>query len=484
MSQFASSSTDSNDSLFIECQRAVDAIVNLSRANNVPDNDIPDVGLLEDFVFGDQDFDLPVSQSISETGSLSLTDICDNAIEIVQDLSESLIIDHVEYGIGAHTKCLKMRECGEDSDSQESSVIDEPVPVQYGKGANRKRPRIAEEEEVDDNDSDELNLDEVDLSHFCSINRLADRFNQRFNATISDFTVKFFNVDHLSLEVFLPTLYRIFEHVVDNLCINVHVDDMLRIVIQAEGLDTPISIPFGRRAHLTADVIFAAIMKVLQSKTDILINNKFKFNVLHMRMPRGGGYRRNGIDKMINAKSIIKIKNDGNETICCARAIVTGISMLEDKINNVARWNNIRKSYDQQKTAALHLLRDSGVREQACGIEELKKMQSKLPNYQIIVLSKDNLNSVIFSGDYCKKQIYLYHHSNHYDLITTMTGFLKVFYFCDRCFTGYTHKYSHKCQYTCVLCKHHECDPSINVSNLSDFRFIRSSMLHGTGCSP
>ncbi|XP_071965841.1 uncharacterized protein [Antedon mediterranea] len=304
------------------------------------------------------------------------------------------------------------------------------------------------------------------LNHFCRIVQVADRYNQRFNATISDFLVNFFNIDHISLEVFLPTLYRIFEHVVDNLCVNVHVDDMLRIVIQAEGLDSPISIPFGRRGHLTADVIFAAIMKVLQSKTDIFINKKFKFNVLHMRMPRGGGYRRNGIDILLNAKCIIKIKNDDNETICCARAIVTGISMLEDKINNVARWwNNIRQGRGQQKIAALHLLRDSGVREQTCGIEEIKKMQSKLPNHQIIVISKDNLNSVIFSGDYRKKQIYLYHHSNHYDLITTITGFLKFKYFCDRCHKGYNHKYQHNCQFTCVLCKHNDCPSSNSFEN-------------------
>ncbi|XP_071963276.1 uncharacterized protein [Antedon mediterranea] len=144
----SSSSSDSNDSLFIECQRAVEAIVSLSRNNveNIDTNNVvPDIGLLEDFVFNDQDLDLDVSQSVSEADSLSLSDICNNAIEIVQELSANLRIDHVEYGVGAHTKCLSLRGNVEINDSVESSII-EPAPIQYGRGVNRKRLRIEDGE--------------------------------------------------------------------------------------------------------------------------------------------------------------------------------------------------------------------------------------------------------------------------------------------------------------------------------------------------
>lgn len=55
-----------------------------------------------------------------------------------------------------------------------------------------------------------------------------------------------------------------------------------------------------------------------------------------------------------------------------------------------------------------------GVPHGPCGIEDIKMFQAVLPGYQLNVVSKEHLNSMIYSG----------HHANNYDVITSMPAFL------------------------------------------------------------
>jgi hypothetical protein len=59
-----------------------------------------------------------------------------------------------------------------------------------------------------------------------------------------------------------------------------------------------------------------------------------------------------------------------------------------------------------------------------CGIPEIKKFEAALPGYQLNVVSKEYLNALIYSGPEAEKHIYLYHHNNHYDIITSCLSFL------------------------------------------------------------
>ena len=48
--------------------------------------------------------------------------------------------------------------------------------------------------------------------------------------------------------------------------------------------------------------------------------------------------------------------------------------------------------------------------------------------------------------------IYLYKNKNHYDVITSMPGFLSKKYYCHTCKEGYTHRDKHKCLKKCLSC--------------------------------
>jgi hypothetical protein len=48
----------------------------------------------------------------------------------------------------------------------------------------------------------------------------------------------------------------------------------------------------------------------------------------------------------------------------------------------------------------------------------------------------------------------IYHHDDHYDVITSMPAFLSKSYFCAKCKTGYDHVAKHKCNNHCDLYHH------------------------------
>ena len=158
-------------------------------------------------------------------------------------------------------------------------------------------------------------------------------------------------------------------------------------------------------------------------------------------------------DMLHNKSSIIQIKDDKTE-LCCARAIVTGIAIIE----NHPKVKQIKIGRKEQEYLARDLHAKAGVKEGPCGIEEIRKFQDALPDYRIVVLSFDHFNAAIFKGPVRWHTIYLYFHDNHYDLITSMKAFLNRSYFCDKCQVGYNAKEKHTgCVDDCKLCMSPGC---------------------------
>ena len=95
-----------------------------------------------------------------------------------------------------------------------------------------------------------------------------------------------------------------------------------------------------------------------------------------------------------------------------------------------------------------------------CGMNEVKLFQQYLSNYQIIVVSGDHNNSIIYPpqppGTDEKPIISLYLHNNHFDVITKLPGFLNRGYFCQRCHKSYDHTVDHLGEGEGIVCN--ECD--------------------------
>ena len=85
---------------------------------------------------------------------------------------------------------------------------------------------------------------------------------------------------------------------------------------------------------------------------------------------------------------------DGN---CCARAIVTAKALIDSH----PQRKSIRQGRLLQEILAHDLLQKTNIPDgQSCGKDEWDKFQSYLgDDYELIIISRDVMNSVVFRGD-------------------------------------------------------------------------------------
>ena len=238
--------------------------------------------------------------------------------------------------------------------------------------------------------------------------------------------------------------------------------DQIRFVLRSEQLDTPISVPFLPVERLTTERIFSQIERVIQSNQDFRLNDTVTVDIIHVVAPQGSGKSRpkrtivNIREYLKKKKSIITINNDDN--LCLARALVVAVA----KIENDPKFGQIRQSNrDVQLERALQLHQAANVPLGPCGMDEVKLFQNYFTNYQIIVVSGDHNDSIIYPpeppGTDEKQSINLYYHNKHFDVITSIPGFLNRSYFCHRCHKSYDHTADHLCPAMCRSCRAFGC---------------------------
>ena len=115
-------------------------------------------------------------------------------------------------------------------------------------------------------------------------------------------------------------------------------------------------------------------------------------------------------------------------------------------------WNSIRKGRKQRRLFAQQLHRKAAIPEGLCGLPEVAKFQQVIEDYQIVILSAEHFNAIIYEGPKREKQIYLYFHQSHYDIITSVSAFLGRNYWCLECKKGYDKKEEHPCNRVCKCC--------------------------------
>lgn len=316
------------------------------------------------------------------------------------------------------------------------------------RGGAAKRPLEVSE---DDQSSKRQKLNNNDdPEDFYDINLVRESTIEKFNTTAAYYKVTFKDMNIQDLSNILKALKLLFHSIIDKISSSVGSSDLVRVSIDNPELDFPITLPFMKRSALTVDRLLSEIERVLQSYEQFVLDETLGIEIVHVRLPSGGVSKRSpyvNLEKLLSDKtSIIQIKNRDN--LCCARALVTAQARIEKH----SEWNSIRQGRTVQRHLAvkLHLL--AGVPLQFCGIEEVKQFQAVMPKYQIHVLSKDHFNAIIYAGPEGGIPIYIYYHDNHYDVITTMPGFLNKHFFCHKCKKGYDHEETHKCNNPCIYC--------------------------------
>ena len=179
-------------------------------------------------------------------------------------------------------------------------------------------------------------------------------------------------------------------------------------------------------------------------------------------MPRGSGKSR-GKRNIVNIREYLKKKGsvvtiNNKDDFCLARALTVGIA----KIEKDPRYRHIRESNcPVQRERALDLHQAANVPLRPCGLNEVNLFQQYLTNYQIVVVSGNHNNAIIYPreppGTDEKPTLALYYHNNHFDTITSLPGFLNRSYFCHKCHKSYSNTADHVCPTMCGSCRRYEC---------------------------
>ena len=344
---------------------------------------------------------------------------------------------------------------GWDNDGDDELIrnIDEEAVLrgldeQIGRGKKRKAENQDVEQEQD----------------YYRIKPVRDYHSQKFNMTAKNYSVHFNNVlGDVDLLKSQNRTYDIFDHLIRDVTEGMNSTDQVRFVLSSNQLQSPISLPFCSLEELTTEKVLSQVEKVVQSNEEFRLNDTVNIDILRVEMPQGSGKSKvkrqiwDIRDYLKKKSSVISINN--KDDLCLARALVVGIARIEKD----PRYNSIIDSRcNVQGRRAHDLHQAANVPLGPCGLKEVALFQHYLVHYQIIVVSGDQNNTIIYppqppTNPNPEKYIYLYYQANHFDVITKLPGFLNTNYFCHACHKGYDHTTDHLCDGMCKSCRGFGC---------------------------
>ena len=360
----------------------------------------------------------------------------------------------------------KKNSLGEWSDSDDDWIRDVKETVQVGRGRKRKSDEINEgattssvSNEVNEGVSTSSPLPE-DI--FYVVEKVNQVNSKKFRMSAKDYLIRFNNTEsELDLIEGYERTQEIFEHLLNNITGGMNEKDQVRFVLRSAQLKTPISLPFMPVLQLTPERVFSQIERVVQSNQDFRLNDTVTVDIIHVETPRGSGRKRIHLDIeefLKNKDSLVRTQN--KDDLCLARALVVAIA----KIEKDPKYKSLVDSRRPCQTDAAYKLHEAAnVPLGPCGIAEVQMFQKYLTCYEINIISKDHNIATIFPSTPTKpliskvKPIYLYLHNNHYDVITSMPGFLGNSYFCHNCKRSYDHATDHLCPNMCKSCRSLNC---------------------------
>ena len=341
----------------------------------------------------------------------------------------------------------------DDDDALIRNINEDEVLAQIGRGEKRKNESDDDETESED--------EQDEGQYYYTMESRRKYHSKKFGMTATDHRVRFNNVlaDRDLLESYESTM-KIFHHLLEEVKEGMAPNDQVRFILRSEQLETPISVPFMTVERLSAERVYSELERVIQSNEEFRLNDTVTIDINHVKTPQGSGRSKRTIldirDYLKDKHSIVRINN--KDDLCLARALVVARARIE----NDPRYKQIRDSRKPlQRERAFDLHEAANVPLGPCGLNEVALFQQYLTNYQIMVVSGDHDNSIIYppqsSGTDEKPTLILYLHDNHFDVINKLPGFLSRSYFCFRCHKAYDHTTDHLCSSMCRSCRGFGC---------------------------
>ena len=387
---------------------------------------------LGEFSDGEDDFVFEIDESVWNNS--------EEDDDLIRSINEDEVLNQIQSDESVWNN-------SEEDDDLIRSINEDEVLNQMGRGEKRKSDDQDQEPQQD----------------YYQIKPVRKHHSQKFNMTAKNYSVHFNNVLHdVNLLESQKRTYGIFDHLLKDVTEGMNSTDQVRFVLSSNQLQTPIALPFCPLEELTTEKVLSHVEKVVQSNEEFRLDATVNIDIIRVEMPQGSGRLKRTIlnirEHLKKKGSVIPIINN-KDNLCLARALAVSIARIEKD----PQYAQIRRPESVvQRERAFDLHEAANVPLGPCGLKEVDLFQHYLTNYQIIVVSGDQDNAIIYppqppTNPNPEKSIYLYYQANHYDVITKLPGFLNTNYFCHTCHKGYDHTTDHLCKGMCQSCRGFGC---------------------------
>ena len=241
------------------------------------------------------------------------------------------------------------------------------------------------------------------------------------------------------------------------------------------------------------DELLQKLAGKLNSNESFNPSEGFSVDVVFVKMPgKGKGRQKNNAGQRCLEKEnkrkqcIISIRND--DTLCCARAIVTMRAHCHknDGVDSHRHWENLKRGLPIQEQEAKKLHREANVPEGPCGLQELQQLQQALEGqYQLLVMTRMKPFFMIFKGPSAPHQIRLLKSNDHFDGCTSFPAFVNRSYYCLECEKAFNtdDRAHHPCKgKRCTACSRFNCPNYVSGTQPSDYCSHCHTKFFGIDC--
>jgi len=221
-----------------------------------------------------------------------------------------------------------------------------------------------------------------------------------------------------------------FDKLFTNLLKSAHPEDYASVSLIHNEMETPIYVAPQKVRNFKISTVFERIEKIAQSFKPFLGNGVFELVVILTKPALGRGKiaKAPKTIKQISCgkNSVVTIKN--NDHSCGFRALFVSMYHLQNKFNlDLHEWSLVKNSRcHKQKDGAIKLALLVGYNYNTpLAIDtDWPVIQSKLNNYQIIIIDVANKLNILFRGpNNLENKLYLEYYNNHYNSITNIRGY-------------------------------------------------------------
>ena len=304
-----------------------------------------------------------------------------------------------------------------------------------------------------------------DVKDFYVLRKVRNQVSDKYGLTFENFECSFRGLNKVPFEFIPQTLYQILDSIFEEVLVGAEPEDKVRIRLNNKCLTQPIWTPPIPRSQMTIQRLMLEVEKMLQSKQEFRLDETLEIWAQIAKIPSGSCFK----DlppllkkKVVSKKCVVQVKN--SDLACLPRAFVIGkASKTADNDKNLFKklHDVVNRTHIGDRTAQTRHARDlmvrAGLEYREYSIKDLQAFQTALPAYQIVVVSVDHLNSVIFSGAYSEKKILLLLHDKHFDVLTSLPAWFDRNFWCFRCNVPYDRRESHRCNSVCNGCLRQDC---------------------------